>query len=119
STAPACALRPEHFSAYARHLVERRKLGRHARKRVLTYINTFLRHGVKNGWITMPNAGTDWVAPATDRDSMRMAKARAGAKAFSDRIVKGKEINVLLARSQPAFKAMILLGVNCGLGPAD
>lgn len=116
---PSGRLRPEHFTAYARHLVEHRKLGRHARKRVITYINTFLRYGAKNDWISMPNAGTDWVAPATDRDSMRMAKARAGAKDFSTRIVSGKEIDDLLARAQPAFKAMILLGINCGFGPAD
>lgn len=71
---PAGSLRPEHFSAFMQHLIEVRKLGRHARKRVVTYLNTFLRHGVKNGWITMPNTGTSWTAPATDPDSMRVAK---------------------------------------------
>ena len=55
----AGGLRPEHFTAYATHLVEKRKLGRFARKRVLTYINTFLRYGAKSGWITMPNTGVD------------------------------------------------------------
>jgi integrase len=116
---PAGALRPEHFSAFARHLIADRKLGRHARKRVLTYINTFLRYGSGNGWIQMPNTGSDWFVPATDRDSMRLAKARAGQIDFSDRIVTGKEIRALLARSQPAFKAIILIGINCGFGPAD
>ena len=119
ASTPASGLRPEHFTAYARHLVEGRNLGRHARKRVITYINTFLRYGAKNGWISMPNAGTDWVAPATDRDSMRVAKARAGVKDNAERILTGEEIDALLDRSQPAFKAMILLGINCGLGPAD
>lgn len=119
ATTPAGALRPEHFSAYGRHLVEARTLGRHARKRVITYINTFLRYGAKNGWIAMPTTGTEWAAPATDRDSMRVAKARAGIKDYSDRILTGEEIDRLLDRSQPAFKAMILLGLNCALGPAD
>jgi integrase len=118
-TIPAALLKPEHFSLYMQHLVEHRKLGRFARKRVVTYINTFLRFGARNGWITMPNTGVDWRAPSTDPDSMRMARARAGIPDFSDRLVTGEEINKLLARSQPAFRAMILLGINCGLGPAD
>ena len=70
-------------------MVEARTLGRHARKRVITYINTFLRYGAKNGWISMPNAGTEWATPATDQDSMRVAKARAGIKDYSDRILTG------------------------------
>jgi integrase len=118
-TTPAGLLRPEHFSAFMQHLVEERNLGRHARKRVVTYISTYLRYGSKNGWMTMPNVGTSWTAPATDPDSMRVAKARAGVKDYSDRLVTGKEIDRLLARSQPAFRALILLGINCGLGPAD
>jgi integrase len=119
ASTPVAGLRPEHFAGYMKHLVEGRKLGRHARKRVRTYINTFLRYGAKNGWYTIPNTGTDWTVPATDPDSMRLARARAGMKDYSDRIVTGEEVNELLGRSQPAFRAMILLGVNCGLGPAD
>jgi integrase len=102
-----------------KHLVENRKLGRFARKRVRTYLNTFFRFGANNGWYILPNAGMDWTAPATDPDSMRLVRSRAGVKDYSDRIVTGEEIDKLLARSQPAFKAMILLGVNCGLGPSD
>ena len=116
---PAGGLRPEHFTAYVKHLVGNRRLGRFARKRVLTYVTTFLRFGAKNDWITMPNTGVEWTAPATDPDSMRLARARAGVLDHSSRIATGEEIDRLLERSQPAFKAMILLGVNCGLGPAD
>jgi integrase len=116
---PAGSLRPEHFSAFMKHLVESRKLGRFARKRVVTYINTYLRYGAKNGWMTMPNVGTDWSTPATDPDSMRVARARAGVPDYSGRLVTGEEIDKLLARSQPAFRALVLLGINCGLGPAD
>jgi integrase len=69
--------------------------------------------------MTMPNTGVDWVCPATDPDSMRVARARAGLRDYSQRVVTGEEIDQLLDRAQPAFRAMILLGINCGLGPAD
>ena len=63
SILPVGGLKPEHFTGYMKPLVETRKLGRHARKRVRTYLSTFLRYGAKNGWYIMPNTGTDWVAP--------------------------------------------------------
>jgi integrase len=116
---PVQALRPEHFSAYMKHMIEGRELGRYARRRVRTYINTLLRYGAKNGWYPMPNAGTDWVAPGADPDSVRQAKMRAGIKDYSNRIVTGAEVDKLLKRATPAFKAIILIGINCGLGPAD
>jgi integrase len=118
NTAPG-GLRPEHFTAYMRRLTDERKLGRHSRKRVRAYITAFLNFGAKNGWYVMPGTGADWIAPATDPDSIRQAKARAGIKDCSDRILTGKEIDKLLVRSTPNFRAMILLGINCGLGPAD
>jgi integrase len=113
------ALRPVHFSAYMKHMIETRKLGRYARRRVRTYINTLLRYGAKNGWYILPNTGTDWVAPAVDPDSVRQAKMRAGIKDYSNRIVTGEEVDKLLKRARPVFKAIILIGINCGLGPAD
>jgi hypothetical protein len=73
---PAGGRRPEHFAAYVRHLVQDRQLGRPARKRVRAYVTAVLRFGAKNGWMTMPNTGTDWAAPATDPESTRQAKAR-------------------------------------------
>ena len=101
------------------HLVADRKLGRHGRKRVRAVVTAFLRFGVKNGWYAMPNTGTDWTAPATGPDAMRQAKARAGIRDTSSRILTGEEIDRLLERASPTFKALILLGVNAGLGPAD
>lgn len=116
---PVTSLAPEHFSQYMRHMVEERKLGRYARKRVRNYITALFRFGAKNGWYRMPNTGVDWVVPATDPDSMRLARARAGLPDHSRRVVTGEEIDRLLERAQPAFRAMILLGINAGLGPAD
>lgn len=116
---PAGGLKPEHFSAYMAHLVNDRKLGRLARKRVRAYVTAFLRFGARNGWMLMPNTGSDWAAPATDPDAMRQARLREGLPDFSTRILTGEEVDELLARANPTFRAMILLGVNCGLGPAD
>ncbi|MGA2585007.1 MAG: tyrosine-type recombinase/integrase, partial [Tepidisphaeraceae bacterium] len=116
---PAGGLRPEHFTAYMNHLTNGRKLGRMARKRVRAYVTAFLRHGAKNGWYTMPNTGSDWVAPATDPAAMRQARARAGLKDNSQRIISGEEIDRLLQRASPTFKALILLAANTGLGPGD
>ena len=100
-------------------LVEERKLGRPARKRARACVMAFLRHGAKNGWYSMPNTGTDFAAPSTNPDSMRQAKARAGIVDNSDRVLTGPEIDKLLNRATPTFKAIILLGINTGLGPAD
>jgi hypothetical protein len=119
TTTPVHAPRPEHFSAYMKYLVEERKLGRHARRRVRAYLNALLRYGVKSGWYQMPSSGPEWVAPPTDRASIRLAKIRAGKKDFSDRLVTGNEIDKLLLRARPTFRAIILMAINCGLGPAD
>jgi integrase len=97
----------------------RGKRGRHLIGRVRTYVNTLLRHGVTNGWYAAPSTGTDWVSPACDPESVRQGKLRAGLKDYSDRIVSGGEIDKLLGRSTPVFKAIVLMGINAALGPAD
>jgi hypothetical protein len=51
-------------------MVENRKLGRHARRRIRAYLNSFLRYGVKSGWFAMPSTGPEWVAPAVDPASI-------------------------------------------------
>ncbi len=117
--AKVAALRPEHFAKYAQTLTTARKLGRHARKRVIAYVKAMLNWGAGNGYYPYPTYGNDFVAPDTRPDAIRQAKAREGKKDFSRRIVNGEEIERLLERANPQFKAIILLGINCGLGPAD
>ena len=54
---PAAGLRPEHFGAYMQHLIEVRKLGRHARKRVRAYVTAMFRYGSATGWLSLPTMG--------------------------------------------------------------
>ena len=117
--AVVAALKPEHFAAYNKQLVEKRQLGRHARKRTIAYVKAMLNWGAGNGLYPAPTYGNDFVAPDTSPDAMRQAKAREGKKDYSKRIVTGEELDKLVEVARPQFKAIVLLGVNCGLGPAD
>lgn len=119
ATAVVGGLRPEHFSAYMRDLINTRKLGRHGRKRVRAYINCFIAYGVANGWHTAPPTGVDWKAPATDPASIRVAKQRDGIDDYGTRIVTGEEMNRLLSRATPTYRALLLMAINTGLGPSD
>jgi integrase len=116
---PVASLRPEHFAGYVTHLIETRKCKSHARKRVVATIKTMFRWGAGNGLCPLPNFGTSFKAPSTTKEALRKEKVRAGEEDHLDRIVNGEEIDKLLNLSQPNMKAIILLGINCGLGPAD
>jgi integrase len=113
------ALKPEHFAGYVKHLLEVRQLKSRARKRVQAYIKAMFRWAAGNGHAPLPNFGSAFKAPSTTKQAIRKEKARAGIKDYADRIVTGAEVDKLIGEAQPNFKAMILLGVNCGLGPAD
>lgn len=118
-TAAVAALKPAHFGGYVAHLIENRKLKARARKRVQAYIKAMFRWGAENDYCPLPKFGTSFRSPSTTPQAMRLEKARAGLPDFSKRIVTGEEIDRLLDASQPNMRAMILLGINCGLGPAD
>lgn len=127
--APVENLKPEHFAKYAELLVKGGRplpsgikgepLGRHARRRVISYIRAMLNWGAGNGWYPSPTFGNGFAQPDTRPDAMRQAKAREGKKDFSKRVLTGEEVDRLLDNATPLFRAMILVGVNCGLGPAD
>ncbi len=116
---PVVALKPEHFAEYVKSLLEGRKLKARARKRTLAHIKTMFRWGAGNGHCPLPNFGSAFKSPSTTKQAIRKEKARAGLVDHSSRIVTGLEIDRLLEESQPNLAAMILLGINCGLGPAD
>jgi integrase len=113
------ALKPEHFAGYVKHLLEDRGLKSRARKRVQAYVKAMFRWASGNGHAPLPNFGSSFKAPSTTKQAIRKEKARAGIKDYADRIVTGAEVDKLIGIAQPNFRAMILLGVNCGLGPAD
>lgn len=112
------ALTPAHFQEYSNRLIHR-KLGRHSRRRVTAYVKAMLNWGAKNGFFPTPTYGTGFVAPDTSPDAMRQARARAGEADHSRRIVTGDELTKLIDASRPQFKGIILMAINCGLGPAD
>jgi integrase len=116
--AEVAKLQPTHFLAYADKLVEW-KLDRHARKRVIAYIKAMFNWGAGGNLIPPPVFGTRFTAPSTTPEAISKSKARAGKKDHSKRIIAGGEIDKLLERSTPQFKAIILLALNCGLGGAD
>lgn len=116
---PVASLKPEHFGGYVKHLIEVRKLQAHARKRVIASIKSMFRWGAGNGLFTLPNFGTAFKAPSTTKQAIRMEKQRAGVVDYGAVIATGVMIDSLLALSQPNMKAIILMGINCGLGPAD
>lgn len=113
------ALKPEHFTAYNNRLVTERKLRARSRKRVQAYIKAMFRWGASNGLCSLPSFGSGFQAPSTTKNSIRKEKARAGIEDYSERIVTGGELDMLLATAQQNLRALILLGINCGLGPAD
>jgi integrase len=113
------ALRPEHFARYMEHLTRARKLGNCARRRVRTDITAMLNFGRKNGWYAAVPTGAAWRSPPIDRASLRQARMRAGKTDYSDRLPAVGEIDKLLSHATPSFKAIILLMINAGLGPAD
>lgn len=117
------ALRPADFSVVAKLLItgddSRKAQGNHARKRIIALIKAMFRWGEANGLHNPINFGTDFVGPDTTPEGLRKARARAGKRDNSRRLVTGEEIDKLLERSQAQFKAIVLLSINTGMGPAD
>jgi integrase len=116
---PVASLEPQHFALYVTRLSESRSLKARARKRAFALVKAMFIWGAGNGHCPLPEFGTALKAPIVTKQAIRKEKARAGVEDFSDRILTGAEIDKLVEHSQPNMAAMILLGVNTGLGPAD
>jgi len=113
------ALRPEHFAAYATHLVSSRRLSPHAEKRTKAYVKACFNWGSGNGKYPPVQFGTAFESPSTTPEAIRQYKARLGKADNSRRVLTGAEIDAITALATPSFKGMVMVSVNCGLGPKD
>lgn len=121
ASAKAAALGPDHFTAYFRHLSTPagRNLGVDRLASVIRYIRALFNYGAKNGKIPPVIFGTEFVPPATDRESKALVAGRNGDDNEEEATFSAAQVKWLLDRSTPLFKAMILMALNCGLGPTD
>jgi integrase len=117
--AKAAALGPEEFRRYLEHVRSTRKLGPHRLGTVVRYVRAAFNHAGANGWIPRVNFGTDFKAPNTDPESIAIRKVRQGGDAEDDPIYTPAQLEWLLSHATKQFRAMILVMVNCGMGPSD
>ena len=76
-------------------------------------VRSVFKHAYEAGLLEKPmRFGPEFVRPA--KRTLRLARAARGQRMFEP-----AEIQALLAQAGPQMKAMILLGVNCGLGNTD
>lgn len=115
----ASQIGPAHFTAYYNHLIDTRKLGPHRLATTIRYVRAMFAWAETNGRITRPNYGSEFVAPNTNPESIATHKARSGEDAADDPVFTGPMIDWLLRRATIPFRAMILLALNCGMGPSD
>lgn len=109
---------PTVFASFAAVLIEERKLGVHAMKRVTAYVKAMFNYAAREGWIAAVNFGNSFKAPDTSPEAIAQTKIRAGEDG-EEPIYTETQITALLSKATPAMTAMILLGVNCGFGPSD
>jgi integrase len=117
--AKAAAVKPDHFAAYAKHLVSSRKLGVDAQARVIRYVRSLFNYAAGQGWIGAVVFGAGFVPPNTDPEAKAVRRMRAGGGVQEDPIFERHQIDWLVEHATPTFKAMILLGLNCGIGLSD
>src|SRR5262245_13330496 len=108
-------LRPEDFEQLYQRLT--RKHGLTTLGREITMVRSIFRYGVENDHIERAiKFGSIFKAPskADKRKHKARQKHSNGARMFS-----ADEINSMLNAAGPQLKAMILLGINGGLGNTD
>jgi integrase len=115
------ALRPHMFASFVDEvMVKERNLGPYARARAISIIRTAFNWAADNDVCDKPKFGTGFRKPAIDPASVRQHRRRSGVRDYSQRILTGEEVDTLMSWFDcPQVKAATMLGVNCGLTPAD
>jgi integrase len=104
-------LDPQDFAALRNKMAK--KWGPHRLAVTIQHIRSIFKHALDSGLIDKPvRFGPGFKRPA--KKTFRLHKAEQGMKLFS-----ADELRRILDAASTAMKAMILLGVNCGLGNSD
>jgi integrase len=107
----AADLDPADFASLRRKMAKKwgpRRLGV-----TIQYVRSVFKHAYESGRLDRPmRFGPDFKRPS--QKTLRLDRAQKGPKLFT-----AEEIRRLLDAAGPAMRAMILLGINCGLGNAD
>lgn len=104
-------LRPEDFGGYRRHLADTR--GAVSLGNEINRVRIVFRYAIDNDLIGKPvKFGQEFERPS--RKTLRKVKAEKGRPTF-----EAAELRKILDKADPTMKAMILLGVNGGLGQSD
>jgi integrase len=107
----ATDIRPEDFGLFRAELAKTR--GALALGADITKVRAVFKHGYESMLIDRPvRFGQQFDKPP--KRAVRMARSRRGERMFEP-----AEIKKLLSAASPQLKAMILLGLNCGMGNTD
>lgn len=109
-TTPVSSLRPADFKAYADKIA---KWSPVTRGNEIQRVRTTFTHAFKNGLIPAP------VVYGSDFDKPSAKEHRKDRQSKPARYFRREEVATLLAKADTKMKAMILLGINCGLGNSD
>ncbi len=99
------------FGRLRAHLSKRR--GPVALGNEIGRVRSIFKHGYEAGLLNRPvRYGPEFSKPP--KRAMRLARRQRGEQMFEP-----NEVRLLLASAGPAIRAMILLGLNCGMGNTD
>jgi integrase len=104
-------LRPDDFAALRKRLTANR--GPHWLGNTIQYIRSIFKHAFDSDLIDKPvSFGPGFKRPT--KKTFRVHRAQQGPKLFA-----AEEVRRLIDSASTPMKAMILLGINCGLGNSD
>jgi integrase len=107
----AADLGPDDFAKLRNTMA--RTWGKVRLSKIIGYTRSVFKHAYEAGLLDKPmRFGPGFARPS--RKTLRLERAKAGPKLFTQ-----EEIHKLLDAASVQVKAMLLLGINCGLGNSD